>query len=46
MSRQIGMSDTVIRPLVVEPEGTPRDYTISDFVCMTRPDTSKLTLRK
>jgi len=43
MSSRIGMSDTVIRPLIVEPEGAPREYTISDFVCITRPDTGKLS---
>ena len=41
MSAQIGMSDTIIRPVVVEPEGSPRDYTVSDFVCMTRPESSE-----
>jgi len=43
MTRQIGSSDTVIRPVVVEPEGSPREYTVSDFVCMTRPDTNTRT---
>lgn len=42
MTDLIGMSDTVIRPVVVDPEGTPREYTISDFVCITSPDGGKL----
>lgn len=37
MTKLIGTSDTVIRPVIVEPEGAPRDYTVSNFVCMTLP---------
>ncbi|XP_067934593.1 ovostatin-like [Watersipora subatra] len=41
MATLVGMSDTVIRPVIVEPEGTPREYTVSDFVCMTDPDSGE-----
>ncbi|XP_067934592.1 alpha-2-macroglobulin-like protein 1 [Watersipora subatra] len=41
MASLVGMSDTVIRPVIVEPEGTPREYTVSDFVCMTDPDSGE-----
>lgn len=30
----VGVRDTVIRPLLAEPEGAPRDYTISEFICV------------
>lgn len=29
----IGVRDAIIKPLIVEPEGAPREYTISEFVC-------------
>lgn len=29
----VGVRDAVIRPLIVEPEGAPREYSVSDFVC-------------
>ena len=35
MVNLVGMSYTVIRPDIVEPEGTPRDHTVSDLVYMT-----------
>lgn len=34
MSDRIGLTDTVIKPILVEPEGAKREYTISDFICM------------
>ena len=46
MANLVGMSDTVIRPVIVEPEGTPRDYTVSDFVCMTNPNSGEFHLQR
>ncbi|XP_067934596.1 ovostatin-like isoform X3 [Watersipora subatra] len=40
MASLVGMSDAVIRPVIVEPEGNPREYTVSDFVCMTDPNSA------
>lgn len=28
-----GVRDAVIRPIIVEPEGAPREYSVSDFIC-------------
>ena len=33
----VGVQDRVIRPLIVEPEGAPRDYTVSEFICQQMP---------
>ena len=56
MVNLVGMSDTVIRPVIVEPEGTTRDYTVSarnyriynslvgDFVCKTYTNSSEYYL--
>ena len=40
MASLVGMSDTIIRPVVVKPEGTSREYTVSDFICITSPQTA------
>lgn len=34
ISRQDDLSDTVIKPLRVEAEGAPREYTVSDLICI------------
>ena len=41
MVNLVGMSYTVIRPDIVEPEETPRDYTVSDLVYMTNPNSGE-----
>ena len=30
---QVGVRDAVVRPLLVEPEGEPQEYTKTSFVC-------------
>ena len=32
MSNLVGMTYSVFRSVIVEPEGTLRDYTVSDFI--------------
>ena len=34
MSDIVGLSDTVIKPLIVEAEGVAREYTVSDYICL------------
>ena len=29
----VGVRDAIIKPLIVEPEGAPREYTVSEFIC-------------
>ena len=41
MVNLVGMSFTVIRPAIVEPEETPRDYTVSDLVYMTNSNSGE-----
>lgn len=41
MSVEIGLSDTIVKPIKVEAEGVKREYTISDYVCVANGEVSR-----
>lgn len=38
LKEMAGMKDTVIQPVLVAPEGSPRQYTVSDLICIKSGD--------
>ncbi|XP_067933197.1 pregnancy zone protein-like [Watersipora subatra] len=38
----VGVRDAIIKGLIVEPEGAPRDYTVSEFICQSASGASQM----